>query len=68
MLPVNTNIREAYAHGQDSEQKFIQNLSVFLSVFLREHGSLVEKKSPDTLDRVRLVLAFLCVPRLVGLS
>ena len=61
MLPVNTNIREAYSHGQDSEQKFIQNLSVFLSVFLREHGSLVEKKAPETLDRVRLRLLIGCL-------
>lgn len=52
MLPVNTNIREAYAHGQDSEQKFIQNLSVFMAVFLREHGTLVEKRSPETLNKV----------------
>ncbi|KAF0307331.1 Exportin-1 [Amphibalanus amphitrite] len=59
MLPVNTNIREAYAHGQDSEQKFIQNLSVFLSVFLREHGSLVEKKAPETLDRALTYLVLI---------
>ena len=45
MLPPTTNIKEAYANGQDSEQDFIQNLSLFLSTFLKEHGSLVEKKT-----------------------
>lgn len=44
MLPLNTNIREAYARGQDAEQNFIQNLAMFLCTFLREHGVLCEKK------------------------
>ncbi|KAE8280333.1 Exportin-1 [Larimichthys crocea] len=29
MLPLNTNIRLAYANGKDDEQNFIQNLSLF---------------------------------------
>ncbi|XP_067010066.2 exportin-1 [Anabrus simplex] len=44
MLPLNTNIREAYACGQDQEQNFIQNLAMFLCTYLKEHGILVEKK------------------------
>uniref|UniRef100_A0A0K8SDD3 Exportin-1 n=1 Tax=Lygus hesperus TaxID=30085 RepID=A0A0K8SDD3_LYGHE len=44
MLPTNTNIREAYAAGRDQEQNFIQNLAMFLCTFLKEHGTLVEKK------------------------
>ncbi|GFS30951.1 exportin-1 [Trichonephila inaurata madagascariensis] len=44
ILPINTNVKEAYANGQDEEQKFIQNLSLFLCTFLREHGQLIEKK------------------------
>ena len=44
MLPLETNIREAYACGQDSEQNFIQNLAMFLCTYLKEHGKLVEKK------------------------
>lgn len=44
MLPLDTNIREAYANGQDAEQQFIQNLALFLCTFLKERGSLVEKK------------------------
>ncbi|XP_072129568.1 exportin-1-like isoform X2 [Mobula birostris] len=43
MLPANTNIRLAYANGKDDEQNFIQNLSLFLCTFLKEHGTLVER-------------------------
>ncbi|CAH0775387.1 unnamed protein product [Bemisia tabaci] len=44
MLPPTTNIREAYAKGQDQEQHFVQNLAMFLCTFLKEHGSLIERK------------------------
>lgn len=44
MLPLNTNIREAYAGGMDQEQDFIQNLALFLCTYLKEHGSLIESK------------------------
>ncbi|KAK0089721.1 hypothetical protein PV325_005868 [Microctonus aethiopoides] len=44
MLPSDTNIRDAYAFGQDEEQNFIQNLAMFLCTYLKEHGALVEKK------------------------
>lgn len=44
MLPLNTNIRVAYANGKDDEQNFIQNLSLFLCTFLKEHGQLIEKR------------------------
>ena len=44
MLPVETNIKEAYQAGTDDEQNFIQNLSLFLCTFLKEHALLVEKK------------------------
>lgn len=57
MLPAQTNIREAYARGQDAEQNFIQNLAMFLCTFLKEHGSLVEKKGlTDMLLLVRFEL------------
>ncbi|XP_059157239.1 exportin-1-like [Physella acuta] len=45
MLPVETNIKEAYQGGTDDEQNFIQNLSLFLCTFLKEHAQLIEKKS-----------------------
>ncbi|XP_014250231.1 exportin-1 [Cimex lectularius] len=44
MLPLNTDIRQSYAVGQDQEQNFIQNLAMFLCTFLKEKGSYVEKK------------------------
>lgn len=57
MLPLNTNIREAYAFGQDQEQNFIQNLAMFLCTYLKEHGTLVEKKQlNDVLMKVRKLL------------
>ena len=46
MLPLSTNIREAYQRGTDDEQIFIQNLSLFLCTFLKEHAQLIEKR-PD---------------------
>ncbi|XP_014239035.1 exportin-1 isoform X1 [Trichogramma pretiosum] len=44
MLPLDTNIRDAYAVGHDQEQNFIQNLAMFLCTYLKEHGLLIEKK------------------------
>lgn len=43
MLPLTTNIKDAYANGLDEEQKFIQNLAMFLCAFLKDHGFLIEK-------------------------
>nr|NVI73702.1 embargoed [Cucujiformia] len=42
MLPIQTNIKSAYACGQDQEQNFIQNLALFLCTFLKVHGNLAE--------------------------
>ncbi|KAG6457277.1 exportin-1 [Manduca sexta] len=44
MLPLTTNIREAYAAGRDQEQVFIQNLALFLCTYLKEHGALIERR------------------------
>lgn len=44
MLPLETNLKEAYQKGTDDEQKFIQNLSLFLCTYLKEHGQLIERK------------------------
>jgi exportin-1 len=43
ILPFNINLREAYKNGNSDEQNFIQNLSLFLSTYLKEHSQLVEK-------------------------
>lgn len=59
MLPLDTNIREAYANGQDAEQQFIQNLALFLCTFLKERGSLVERRQlSDALLKVGMVFLF----------
>ena len=44
MLPLSTNIRDAYKNGQDDEQNFIQNLALFLCTFLKEHAAIIEQK------------------------
>lgn len=46
MLPLQTDVRLAYACGQDQEQNFIQNLALFLCTFLKEHGNLAENSVP----------------------
>jgi len=45
ILPLNINLKDAYRNGNSDAQNFIQNLSLFLRSFLKEHGSLIEKKS-----------------------
>lgn len=52
ILPRTTCIKEAYAKGTDDEQQFIQNLSLFLCTYLKEHGSYLERNSQynETLD------------------
>lgn len=54
MLPLHSNIREAYAAGLDQEQNFIQNLAMFLCTFLKEHGSLLEKKDQNIHSEILL--------------
>ena len=49
MLPVDTNIKDAYANGVDVEQQFIQDLALFLCVYLKDHGALVEKRELNEL-------------------
>ncbi|XP_063534495.1 exportin-1 [Cydia strobilella] len=44
MLPLTTNIRDAYAAGRDQEQVFIQNLALFLCTYLKEHCQLIERR------------------------
>jgi len=55
MLPIHTNIKEAYASGQDQEQNFIQNLALFLCTFLKEHALLVEKNGSNE-DLLKVII------------
>lgn len=43
VMPRATCMKEAYAKGTDDEQKFIQNLSLFLCTYLNEHGEYLQK-------------------------
>lgn len=45
MLPATTDIKAAYNAGREDEQKFIQNLALFFSTYLKEHGQLLEAKA-----------------------
>jgi len=42
ILPRNTNIPEAYAHGSSEEQEFIQNLALFFTLFFKAHIRILE--------------------------
>lgn len=58
VLPSGTCIKEAYAKGTDDEQKFIQNLSLFLCTYLKEHGSFLERNH-EYAEVLRLALNYL---------
>ena len=42
-MPLEINLRDCFRNGSSDEQNFIQNMSLFITSFLREHGQLVEK-------------------------
>lgn len=44
LVPQEADLKSAYAGSPDNEQKFVQNLALFLCTFLREHGSLLESE------------------------
>eukprot|EP00051_Salpingoeca_urceolata_P013954 m.176775 g.176775 ORF g.176775 m.176775 type:complete len:1074 (+) comp17952_c4_seq1:181-3402(+) len=46
ILPPDTHIRGQYPGATTEQQHFVQNLGLFLSCFLREHGAIVEA-SPE---------------------
>ena len=59
ILPLETDIKSAYTKGSDDEQKFIQNLALFLATYLKEHGQLIEKAADlrtQLMDTLRFVL------------
>eukprot|EP00118_Oscarella_pearsei_P024873 m.306992 g.306992 ORF g.306992 m.306992 type:complete len:1067 (+) comp41797_c0_seq1:376-3576(+) len=45
ILPLSTDLREAYKDGRDDEQTFIQNLSLFLCTVMRNHWKVLEEKA-----------------------
>ncbi|XP_043930618.1 exportin-1-like isoform X2 [Protopterus annectens] len=42
MLPCTTNIPAAYQQGSEEDQRFIQNLSLFLCTLLKNHSKILE--------------------------
>ena len=42
-MPLTIDLKSAYRSAKDDDQKFIQNLALFLSNFLKEHGILIER-------------------------
>ena len=43
MLPVDTNIREAYSNGHDAEQQFIQDLALFFCAYLKGKQNIIHE-------------------------
>lgn len=43
-MPANVDIRAAYEAGTEEDQQFVQNLSLFLTSFLRQRLPLVESQ------------------------
>ena len=58
VIPITTSIKEAYSKGSDDEQKFIQNLSLFLCTYLKEHGQYLER-NPEYNPPLNLALNYL---------
>ena len=57
-MPLTIDLKAAYRSAKDDDQKFIQNLALFLSNFLREHGVLIERK-PDLKETLLEALQYL---------
>jgi exportin-1 len=58
MIPRVASLKDAYAKGTDDEQKFIQNLSLFLCTYLKEHGQYLER-SPEYSNKLNIALNYL---------
>lgn len=57
-MPLSIDLKSAYRTAKDDDQKFIQNLALFLSNFLKEHGILIER-TPDLKDTLMEALQYL---------
>ncbi|PIA33613.1 hypothetical protein AQUCO_04100203v1 [Aquilegia coerulea] len=47
ILPLGTNIPDAYAHGSTEEQAFIQNLALFFTSFFKSHIRVLESTTEN---------------------
>ena len=57
-MPSSIDLKSAYRTAKADDQKFIQNLALFLSNFLKEHGILIER-TPDLKDTLMEALQYL---------
>ncbi|XP_043815379.1 protein EXPORTIN 1A isoform X4 [Manihot esculenta] len=58
ILPLATNIPEAYAHGSNEEQAFIQNLALFFTSFYKCHIRVLET-SQENISALLMGLEYL---------
>ncbi|CAF4523559.1 unnamed protein product, partial [Rotaria magnacalcarata] len=58
IMPLSIDLKAAYRSAKDDDQKFIQNLALFLSNFLKEHGILIER-TPDLKETLLEALQYL---------
>lgn len=58
ILPLTTNIPEAYANGSSEEQAFIQNLALFLTSFFKSHIRVLES-SQENISALLIGLEYL---------
>ncbi|CAD5224178.1 unnamed protein product [Bursaphelenchus okinawaensis] len=49
-IPIETDIAESYARGQNADQQLISNLSLFLATYLRKHSSICEILEASPVD------------------
>jgi len=47
VVPPTVNIPEAYEKGNDEQQKFVQNLALFFTGFLKAHIGVLEQTPED---------------------
>ncbi|XP_027103461.1 protein EXPORTIN 1A [Coffea arabica] len=58
ILPLTTNIPEAYANGSSEEQAFIQNLALFFTSFFKSHIRVLES-APENVNTLLMGLEYL---------
>ena len=57
IIPIEYDLRKAYASGQDAQQSFIQNLGLFLQIYLKNYAELAEQHCKDELlDALRYLV------------
>jgi exportin-1 len=57
-MPLSIDLKSAYRSAKDDDQRFILNLALFLSSFLKEHGILIER-TPDLKETLLEALQYL---------